>query len=192
MRYRRQLATALGSAVLLALIAGVIAGCGSTVATSTSTQVAAAATTHVPTPQEQVEAKKHEELAKQEATTRERRERAETRAKEAQQHREEAQQHREEAAQHHKEEAEEHAHEEHEKQEEQAHEYPAEVQHNFMISCTTEGGTESKCHCVLKGFEKRLSLEQLAVIEENMKTIGVQALTNAPAAKAAVEECQGA
>ena len=64
-------------------------------------------------------------------------------------------------------------------------EYPAQVQHNIIVGCTTGGGTASQCRCYLKKLETHLTVKQLAAIEQ---------ATGPPPPSLAkyAKECQGA
>jgi hypothetical protein len=64
-------------------------------------------------------------------------------------------------------------------------EYPAQVQHNITVGCTTGGGTASQCRCYLKKLEAHLTVKQLAAIEQ---------ATGPPPPSLAkyAKECQGA
>jgi hypothetical protein len=67
----------------------------------------------------------------------------------------------------------------------QVKEYPAQVQHNIIVGCTTSGGTASQCRCYLKKLEAHLTVKQLAAIE---RATGPPSPSLAKYAK----ECQGA
>lgn len=46
--------------------------------------------------------------------------------------------------------------------------YPQQVRDNYMRSCTSTGGTEKICKCVLDYVEARMSFQEFSEMEKNM------------------------
>lgn len=171
----------IGIALLLGWVMLALASCGG--ATKT---VTAAATIEAP-PQETAAEKKQAA--------------AKARAEEIKQHREEGHERhvealerraeeRKEAAEKRREGAERAEEEQKERAEEGEHEYSADVQHNFLITCKASGASESNCKCFLKGVEKRLTEEELEALEQAAAGgVGKDALTSSTKVKAAAAEC---
>jgi Flp pilus assembly protein TadD len=137
---------------LCVLLAALLSGCGSSASTKTVT--VGATTTQTTTEAPTVTASAQEEAHARAVEAK--RERAE-KAQEDREHREEV-------------EAQKRA-DERKAQQENAlgTRYPPEVQHNFLVSCSAQEGSNGSCHCLLRKIEAHDSLAELQALEEGMR-----------------------